>query len=81
MVQRVVELGAKLKATFLTEPIEKNHFRKREIQICLPRTVYDPCPAVTERCPDAIRANHWGSGETRRVEIVVQFRFDRSSRY
>ena len=50
MVQGVVELGPKEKAGFLARPIEGHRFRQCEIQICLPRPVYDTSRTVSKRC-------------------------------
>src|ERR1700740_2305247 len=76
MVERVIELSAKLDGTLFMGPGDWHSLSNCQVQVCLARPVYHACSAVSECCPNAIRTDYRRGREAQCVEVMVKFRPD-----
>src|SRR5689334_23897552 len=58
---------------------QPDSFRQRQIQVCLAWAIHDSRPAIPKCGCDAICTNRRRRSETRRIEIVIQFRLERTT--
>ena len=78
MIKGIEELASKLDVTSFMRPGSFEFFCNCQVKARLAGPSNNSGSAVSERRSDPVRAYDWRVCETRLIEVVVQFRFDRS---